>query len=112
MDPISRLLVTGALSAALGLSLGAVGSWKVASLVHDAKELRKELAQPKADEKLRKDLKPVEEAQAKSDAAAPVRVVTATKVVEKIVEKPVYRNVCLDAEGVDYINKIISGEGP
>ena len=32
--------------------------------------------------------------------------------VEKIVEKPVYRNICLDAEGVDYINKIVSGAEP
>ena len=43
---------------------------------------------------------------------APVKIVTATKTVEKIVEKPVYRNICLDEEGVAYINKIVAGEAP
>ena len=112
MDAISRLLVTGTVSMALGIALGAFGSWNYASLVHDAQDLRKELAQSKADDKAREQLKPIEAEQAKADAVAQVKVVTATKVVEKIVEKPVYRNVCLDEEGVAYINRIVSGGTP
>lgn len=112
MDAISRLLVTGSVSLALGIALGAFGSWNYASLVYDAKELRKELAQSKADDKAREQLKPLEAEQAKADAVAPVKIVTATKTVEKIVEKPVYRNICLDEEGVTYINKIVAGEAP
>ena len=112
MDSISRLMVAGSVSLALGVVLGAFGSWNYATLTYEAKELRKERDQLKANEGLRDKLKPVEEAQAKADAAQPAKVITATKIVEKIVEKPVYRNVCLDEEGVAYINNIISGKTP
>ena len=78
----------------------------------EVKRLEGVVDQERATAKLREDLKPLEAAQAKADAAAPVKVITATKVVEKIIEKPVYRNVCLDEEGVDYINKIVSGAAP
>ena len=101
MEALARTILVALVALASGLALGAFGCWSYASM-----------HQERATAKLREDLKPIEQAQAKADVAAPVKIVTATKVVEKIVEKPVYRNICLDAEGVDYINKIVSGAEP
>lgn len=35
---------------------------------------------------------------------------TRTKVVEKIVEREVYKNVCIDQEGLEELNKALKGE--
>ena len=37
---------------------------------------------------------------------------TITKEVEKIVEKPVYRDVCLDADGLRAVNAALTGASP
>jgi hypothetical protein len=39
------------------------------------------------------------------------RVVKVVKEIEKIVERPVYSNVCIDEEGKDKINEILVGGG-
>ena len=112
MEALARTILVALVALASGLALGAFGCWSYASMHFEVKRLEAVVDQERATAKLREDLKPIEAAQAKADAAAPVKVVTATKVVEKIVEKPIYRNVCLDEEGVDYINKIVSGAAP
>ena len=112
MEALARTVLVALAALASGLTLGAFGSWSYASMHFEVKRLEAVVDQERATAKLREDLKPIEAAQAKADAAAPVKVVTATKVAEKIIEKPIYRNVCLDEEGVDYINKIVSGAAP
>lgn len=37
-----------------------------------------------------------------------IKVETVTKQVQKIVERPIYRNVCIDADGLQSINSIIT----
>lgn len=39
-----------------------------------------------------------------------VQTNTITKIVPQIVEREIYKNVCVDAQGVDVINKALKGE--
>lgn len=48
---------------------------------------------------------------AKQEEKIDVEYRTVTKVVEKIVDRPVYRNVCLDLGGVRQLNDFIRGAG-
>lgn len=45
-------------------------------------------------------------------AAAEVRIQTITEQVEHVIEKPVYRNVCLDADGVRLVNAASGVDAP
>jgi hypothetical protein len=39
-----------------------------------------------------------------------VQTNTITKIVPQIVEREVYKNICIDSEGMNVINKAIKGE--
>lgn len=45
----------------------------------------------------------------KDNAKAKIVYRTITKTVDKIVERPVYRNVCLDADGLHSVNAALAG---
>lgn len=67
-----------------------------------------------------KEVKATQEAQKKYDDVAAklestkaeriVQTNTITKIVPQIVEHEVYKNVCLDQQGLDVINKALKGE--
>ena len=44
-------------------------------------------------------------------AKTKVKIQTRTITVEKILEKPIYRNVCLDPAGLSCVNAAIAGKG-
>lgn len=45
------------------------------------------------------------------NAKAKVTYRTITKQVDKIIDRPVYRNICLDADGLSSVNAALRGEG-
>jgi hypothetical protein len=78
----------------------AVDSYKDSQAILQAK------VDAKQQEKYNAIAEDYETLKAKREAAVKVR----TKIVEKIVEREVYRNVCVDDEGVETMNKALRGE--
>ncbi len=98
-------IITALVSAALAFG----AAWKVQDWRHDAAELQRQ-----------EDVAETQRLSAKKADTAAVsheqfqereRVVyqTITETVDRIVEKPVYRNVCLDADGMRALSAAIHG---
>lgn len=89
---------------AAALSFGA--AWQIQDWRMDAKmlEQKQKAEKAQADQEARGDgaAKGLEGDKAKIE----IRYKTITKTVEKIVERPVYKNVCLDQDGIDAINGV------
>jgi hypothetical protein len=100
-------------AALLALSIGFGSGWKVRAWKAGADDV--ERAEQQAKDQLRRVEHVDQAAQAHEDfkAAAEVRWRTVTKEVEHVVERPVYRNVCLDADGLRILaDDIRSGASP
>jgi hypothetical protein len=98
-------LATAIVAAALAFA----GAWRVQEWRHDA--LDKERIEA-ANELRRERERGADNAAASHEAFKEnERVVykTITETVDKIVERPVYRNVCLDADGLRQLNAAITG---
>jgi hypothetical protein len=92
---------------ASALSFG--GAWKVQNWRHDAMEKARieaeaELQRLKA---RRVDVASVAHEEFKTKERVVYEVITQT--VDKIVERPVYRNVCLDDDGLRALNAAVTG---
>jgi hypothetical protein len=95
-----------------GLLTGSVGAWKVQGWRQAALEHARQ-AQQQRDTQKRIDR--VQEAAAGHEqfkAEEEIRYVTVTKVVTKLVDRPVYRNVCLDDDGRRMLNDYATGAVP
>lgn len=95
---------------AAALSFG--GAWKVQNWRHDAMEKERieneaELQRIKA---RRVDVAAVAHEVFKEKERVVYEVITQT--VDKIVERPVYRNVCLDDDGLRALNSAVTGTQP
>lgn len=96
--------------AAVALLVGAVaftGGWKVQGWRNDARELERAQAQAEA---FRKNERTADSASAgheqdKTHEAARIRTIRTT--VEKIVDRPVYRNICFDDDGLRALTSAI-----
>lgn len=103
------MLYTYAGIALASLALGFLGGWKTEAWRHDAAQLdaqRAATAKFKRDEK-RVDVAAVghEEFKAKEEIVYVDRV----RIVTKLVDRPVYRNQCIDDDGVRLLNDAIAG---
>ena len=90
-------------------------TWQVNSLAGDLRN-----AEIACDGRVEKALKPYKDAEKKSQEKANevseeyettkeaerVRTEYITRDVQKIVERPIYQNICLDQDGVDVVNSI------
>lgn len=111
MFGIPRLYVLVAMALAC-LVVGVAGAWRVQEWRYGAKEnerlaaAARDLAkrQARADEAAER----YEDAKAKEDA----RYVTVTRTVTKLVDRPVYRNICFDDDGRRLLNSYASGADP
>jgi hypothetical protein len=106
-DAIKAYVIVGAIIGA-GLA-GATGAWKVQNWRHDAMEKERiEAAQETARLRARvADTASVSHEDFKEKERVVYQVITQT--VDKIIERPVYRNVCLDADGLRSLNDAIRG---
>lgn len=105
------MIYTHVAAGLLGLALGAAGAWQVQDWRHTA-----ELAQQREDaaELQRLRARTVDSAAASHEATraqldAEFKVIT--REVERVVERPVYRNVCLDADGLRILGRAIASPG-
>ena len=105
MIPFQSHLVVGALAAALAFGAG----WQVQGWRRDADELQR---REDAAEMLRMQARKADtSAVTHEDFKERERVVykTITETVDRIVDRPVYRNVCLDDDGMRALSAAIHG---
>jgi hypothetical protein len=105
--PLQSHLVVGAVAASLAFGIG----WKAQGWRRDAAELAR---QEDAAEMVRRRARTADAAAVSHEVFKErERVVyhTITETVDRIVERPVYRNVCLDASGMRALSDAIHG-GP
>ncbi len=96
----------------IGLAVGGASIWRVQEWRHDAQDKERiEAAQETA--RLRARVADTA-AVTHEDFKEKERVVyqTITETVDRIVERPVYRNVCLDADGLRELNAAVAGSRP
>lgn len=95
--------------AVASLAIGFLGGWKTEAWRNDSLELE---ARNKATEKFKRDEKRVDvaaEGHEQFKAKEEIRYVEITKTVTRLVDRPVYRNVCVDDDGVRLLNDAIAG---
>ena len=97
--------------AVLAGSMGAAGAWRVQAgryALKDAARIEQQAEIARNDRKTAQTASEgFEDAQAKNE----VEFRTVTKEVEKIIHRPVFRNVCLDADGLRIINSTLGAAG-
>lgn len=104
MIPLPGALYTYAATALVAFSLGGAGAWKVQSWRMTA--LEKDRIEAAAEQR-RNNERAANAAAAGFETdkdANEQRTRTIIKTVEKIVERPVYRAVCVDADGLRLLN--------
>lgn len=106
------MIYTHAAAALAGLAIGFSGAWKVQAWRHDS-------AEKVRIERAAQDLKRATEAQDRAVSNFIQEQSNAKTVyqrieveVDKIVERPVYRNVCLDSDGLRELHRAIDGADP
>ena len=105
-------MYTYLVTALIAASMAAFGTWRVEEWRHDAQEKERiEAAQETARLRARvADTASASHEDFKGKEDVVYKVITQT--VDKIVERPVYRNVCLDDDGLRSLNAAISGADP
>lgn len=101
------MIYTHAVAAILAALLAGTGAWQVQAWRYGAREAQR-LEAARETERLRARVADQASAGAEADRATiRTEFQTIYSEVEKIVEKPVYRNVCLDADGLRELNRAL-----
>lgn len=95
----------------LGLALGLVLGWKTKGAFVDSAELHAQKAREGVLVQLRERENAIADQLAKRMAAAQVKERVIERERIKIVDRPVYNNVCLDDDGVQLINRARAAQG-
>jgi NAD(P)H-hydrate repair Nnr-like enzyme with NAD(P)H-hydrate dehydratase domain len=103
------LIYTHVATALLAALLGFAGAWRV----QDWRQAANAAEQAEVDREARVQQARQADAAATSHeafkAGEQARVQVITREVERVVEKPVYRNVCLDADGLKLLSDAVHG---
>lgn len=96
-------------TAIAALLIGFGGGWKTQAWRHDAAELERTRVESR--DRLKKIERGDEAAVAHEQfkAKEEIRYVYRTQMVDRIVERPVYRNQCFDDDGLRLLNDAIAG---
>jgi hypothetical protein len=103
------MIYTYVAAALIGLAVGGTSIWRFQEWRHDAQD-KERIETARETERLR--ARTADKASEKHEIFKErERVVyqTITETVDRIVERPVYRNDCLDADGVRELNAAIAG---
>ena len=106
------MIVNYLIAALIGLVIGGTSLWRVQEWRHDAID-KERLEAAQETERLRARV--ADKSSEKHETfKEKERVVykTITKTVDQIVEKPVYRQLCLDTAGLQQLNAAITGTLP
>lgn len=88
----------------IGFAVGAVSAWQIQNWRAAHGELQRTQAAQEQHSKNEKRSYTASTSYQKESAIAKERIRTVRVTVEKIVDRPVYRNICLDADGLRAIN--------
>lgn len=109
MFGLPRLYLLTALSIACTL-FGFAGGWKVQGWRQAALEHTRQVQQQRDTQKRLDRVAEAATSHEDFKAKEDIRYVERIKVVQKIVERPVYRNTCFDDDGMRELNAAIRGE--
>lgn len=95
-----------AISAALAAAVAAGGAWQVQAWRYESKELARLEAEKKKTEENREQTEKAANGLEEDKTKIEIRYKTITKTVTKLVDRPVYSNVCLDQDGINAVNGV------
>lgn len=105
---MSPTLIAAAVAAALAFGT----AWQIQDWRHDAAELERVTAQQEITQENQRLANRGSTSFEKDKTKNATRTRTITVEVDKIIDRPVYRNVCLDADGLQLINAAIGRRDP
>ena len=103
-------MISGYVATAItAAALAGTAAWQTQNWRHDANELARTRIEAR-DQVKRIDR--IDDAAARHEAfktTEEIRYVTRTKIVDRIVDRPVYRSACFDDDGLQLVNAAIAG---
>lgn len=105
MIGLSHLALAGALAACLAGVGGYVHGTRVGVAQEQAAQVRVDAAENKARAELQGQIDAVGTSHQESEYGRQVEVREITRESQKIIERPVYRDVCIDADGVGLLDR-------
>ena len=93
-------------AALLGAAVAATSAWQVQSLRFEAKEKQRLESEAEIRRMNEKRTSLVAEGLEKDKREIEIRYRTITKTVTKFIDRPVYKNTCLDQDGIAAINGV------
>ena len=108
----ARVVYTHVAALAVGLAVGSAGAWKVQAWRWDSADLARVAAEQEAK---RMNEKAASQASAGFEAArgkTERQIQVVEREVERVVEKPVYRELCLSDDGLRLLRAAASGANP
>lgn len=100
------MIYTHIAAALLGAAIAATSAWQIQTLRFDSREKIRLEKQAEIRRNNEKQTTIAATGLEKDKRAVEVRYRTITKTVTEFVDRPVYRNVCLDQDGIDAINGV------
>lgn len=100
---------TAAIALAAGIALGGSGAWWLRGLQAKAATVDQTRAQAQVDVRQAERTSEVVQQHAQVKTETEIRYVTVTKEIEKLVDRPVYLQQCLDDDGLRVLNAQILG---
>ncbi|RZJ24778.1 MAG: hypothetical protein EOO54_08400 [Haliea sp.] len=97
------------IAAAVAGLIGFGSAWTVQDWRHDAAMLKRTQEEGKALVRKADNIDAAATNHEAFKAKTEVRYVTRTRTIEKLVDRPVYRNQCIDADGLRELNAAIAG---
>ena len=93
-------------AALLGAAVAATSAWQVQSWRFDSKEKQRLESEAEIRRMNKKRTSLAAEGLEKDKREIEIRYRTITKTVTKFIDRPVYKNTCLDQDGIDAINGV------
>ena len=103
---LMALLYTHLAAALVGAAVAATSAWQVQSWRFDAKEKQRLESEAEIRRMNEKRTSLAAEGLEKDKREIEIRYRTITKTVTKFIDRPVYKNICLDQDGIDAINGV------
>lgn len=100
------------IAAVIAGAVGFAGAWKLQDLRHDAAELQRVTDQQEITQENARLANRAATGFEKDRTQNATRTRTITIEVDKIIDRPVYRNVCLDADGLQLIAAAVQRRDP
>lgn len=101
------MLWTHAAAGILGLAIGFGGGWQVQDWRFSKQELQRIEDEKKIIKKDDTGTKAAATGLEADKGKIEIRYRTITKTVTKFIDRPIYKNICLDQDGIDAINGVV-----